>query len=111
MKKTWEVLKKWGLAIAAGLLFLLGAGWAWRRKQAKLGALKDELAVARALEERNVLKAKREEIAARRGEVAAEVVALDEMIAQSTREIVDAYEGGSEIPDEELEDAFASLGY
>lgn len=110
MTEVWGTIKKWGAAIAAGLLFLIGMGWLWRRKQRELGALKDELAVANATKEISRLTAVREETAKQVGEKDQAIEEIDAQLAANKRAIVEAHEGGEGLTDEEMLAAFARLG-
>ena len=115
MKKAWAFVKKWGGAIfgalAALLLALLGVGWLWRKKQAEVGALKDELAVAEATKEIATLRARREEVAARVGEKDVEIKAIDAELAENQRKIVEAHEGGEGLSADEIAAEFSRLGF
>lgn len=115
MSRTWAWLKKWGGvlfgALTATLLVVLGAGWLWRRKVAELGRVQDELAVARAQREIAHLRGMREEIAHRVEEKDEVIEAIDRKLAENRRAIIEAHGYGQGLTDEEVEDAFARLGY
>lgn len=114
MKKAWWWLKKWGATllgvIAAALVLVLGGGWLWRRRQAELGAVKDELAVEKAKREIARLRGLREEILRQVGENDAATVEIDEKLLENKRKIVEAHERGEGLEGEDLERAFAELG-
>ena len=111
LRDAWAWVKRWGAAIAGVLLVALGAGWLWRRQQAALGRAKDTAAVAEARREMDALRATRAEVARQVGEQDAAIAAIDSRIAESKRRIVDLHEGGGDIPDDQLDDVFARLGY
>lgn len=111
LRDAWAWVKRWGAAIAGVLLVVLGAGWLWRRQKAALGRAKDAAAIAEARREMDVLRATREEVARQVGEQDQAIAEIDARIAASKREIVDLHEGGEDIPDDQLDDVFARLGY
>lgn len=111
IKAAWAWLRKWGLAIAGILLLALGAGWLWRRKQRELGRVRDQLAVEESRREIAALQAQRDAVLARVDEHEPEVAAIDRQLADNRRRIVEAHEHGRGLSDEEVEDAFAKLGY
>ena len=112
---VWAWLKKWGGALFGALfavvVVVLGGGWIWRRQQKALGAAKDAQKVAEATRELAALRTAREGIAERLGEHSMEAAYVDERLRASKRSIVDLHENGELIPDEELENVFAELGY
>jgi hypothetical protein len=110
MKKAWEWLKKAGVWIAGLLALLVGVGWLWRRYESKLGALKDELAVKEATTAIEVLRAQRAEVVKQVGERDAAVVLLNGKIEVQKRKLVEAYEGGKELTDGEVDDELRRLG-
>lgn len=107
-------LKEWGSwlfgGIAAALLFVLGAGWLWRRKTRELGKVKDELAVAKATKNIERLRGLREEIKARVGEDDQAIAEIDEQLKDNARALVEAHEGAEGMSDEEVLDELARLG-
>lgn len=111
LEKIWSWLKKFGLAIAAVLLAIIGFGWLWRRQQSQLGALRDRLAVERAQHEIRELSVVRERILASADAKKEQIESIDADIARNRRAIVEAHENGKGLSDEEVEDAFARLGY
>lgn len=114
MKKAWTWIKKWGGVVfgslAAVLLLLLGGGWLWRRKQAELGAVKDELAVERAKRDIERLRATRKEVARQVGEKDEAIAEIDRQLAKNRRKLADAHEGGENLTDEQVEAALERLG-
>lgn len=111
MKKAWEWLKRWGAALFGGLLVLVGAGWLWNRKAKELGRVRDELAVASAKKEIARLQGRREEIARQSDAKAEDIMGVDREIAANKRKLVEAHENGHGLSEEEVERAFARLGY
>ncbi len=115
MSKAWAWLKRWGAWLAGGLVAvlgaLIGAGWLWRRHKAQLGAARDEAAIAEARREMDTLRARREILAERLGEQDESIAQLDTAITASKRRIVELHEGGADVANEDLDDAFRRLGY
>jgi HAMP domain-containing protein len=109
--KIWQTLKSWGLAIAGVLLVVLGAGWLWRRKQSELGRVRDELAAKEALTEVRRLEALREEVARQVGEKDVAIEAIDGLLAENQRKLVEAHDGGQGLSDDEVSRLFGRLGY
>jgi uncharacterized protein HemX len=103
-------LKKWGAAIAGVLLVILGAGWLWRRQQARIGKLKDRLAVEEATKKIGELRVLREEVKDRVGEKDEAIADLDRQLLDNQRRIIEAYEGGEGLSDEEMLEEFRRLG-
>jgi cation transport ATPase len=110
-QSAWAWLRRWSLALFAGALVLLGAGWLWRRKAVQLGRALDEAAVARARRDIARLQGLREEVAARVGEKDDAISVIDEKLAENRRVLVEAHEGGQGLTDGEVADAFRRLGY
>jgi hypothetical protein len=114
MAKVWEWLKKWGGilfgGIAAALLFVLGAGWLWRRREQMLGKVKDQLAVEKAKGEIARLQGMRDQIVDQVGATDESIVRIDEELLDNKRKLVEAHEHGEGLEGEELERAFAELG-
>ena len=110
MTKVGEWLKKWGAAIAGVLLLVLGAGWLWRRQQAALGRVTDQLTVERATKEISKLRAIRAEVSTRLDEKDEAIVHIDAQLPENKRQLVEAHELGQGLNDEEVEAAFARLG-
>lgn len=112
---TWEKVvawcKRWWGVLVAGVLLVLGAVGLYTRQRAQLGAALDEAAVADARRQMDALRAARVEVTSRADAKTEEIQALDAQIAESKRRIVDLHEHGTDVPDEQLDDAFASLGY
>jgi hypothetical protein len=112
--KAWQWLKKWGGlffgGIVAALLFVMGAGWLWRRREAMLGRVRDELAVEKAKSEIARLQGMRAEVVRQVGENDAATAEIDEQLLGNRRKIVEAHEHGEGLSSEELERAFAELG-
>lgn len=106
MTKVWAWLKRWGAAVAGGLLFLLGAGWLWRRKASELGRVKDELAVERAKSAIARLEGVREEVKRQVGEKDEAIEQIDRQLLENKRAIVEAHEHGEGLSDEEVLEAF-----
>jgi hypothetical protein len=111
VKKAWEWIKKWGAALAGVLLLFLGAGWLWRRQQAKIGKLKDRLAVEEATKKIEQLRAVRAELVERVGEKDEAIAEVDEQLYANKWKIIEAHEGGQGLTDDEMLEEFARLGY
>jgi len=77
----------------------------------RLGAARDAAAVAEALREMDALRARRDEISRQLGEKDDAIQAIDARILEQKRKIVHLHEGGEQISDEDLDKAFAELGY
>lgn len=107
----WPKVKKWGLALLSLIGVLLGAGWLWGKHKSKLGRLKDQVAVVEARKEMDKLRAVREEVASRVGEKDEIIDHIDRQLETNKRKIVEAYEHGEEMTDEEVRSAFSDLGY
>lgn len=105
-KKWW----KWILA-AAGVLFAILTAGIIVRQVRSLGKVKDQLAIAEATKEIEKLRAVRQEIAARVGEKDEAIEVVDEKLAANRRQIIEAHENGQGMSDEEVDAAFAALGY
>lgn len=110
MKKAWDWLKRAGAWVAGSLVLLLGALLFWRAYKSKLGRLQDQLAVAEATKELASLKARREEIVREVGERDAAVTLLNGKIENQKRRIVEAYENGRSLTDDEVDDELRRLG-
>lgn len=111
MKKLWAWIKKWWGAVVAALAAIFGGLLLWRRHKRKLGAVKDELAVAEATKEISRLKGVREEVARQvhRDDVA--IKAIDDEIKHQKRKVVEAHEVDEGMSDEEVAQAFDDAGY
>lgn len=111
MTKIWAWLKKFGGWITGVLALLVGAGWLWKRQKERLGKLRDELAVSEATKEIEILRNLREKIAESATDLDVDIAQVDQQLAQQKRKIVEAFEKGTGLSDEEVERAFADLGY
>lgn len=111
MKKIGAWFRRWGAWLSGALLFLLGAGWLWNSYRRRLGAAKDAAKVAEARRRLDELKATRETLSLVIGEKDARIEEIDTQLAESRRKVADLHEHGADIPDEDLEDLFARLGY
>lgn len=111
MTAVWAWLRKWGALVVGVLLLVLGGGWLWRRREAALGRVRDELAVERAKREIERLRGQREEVARQVGEKDEAIAAIDSRLAENARKIVEAHEGGAGLTDEQVAEAFTRLGY
>jgi hypothetical protein len=107
----WAAVKKWAGWLVGGLAVLLGAGWLWRRRERELGQLKDKAQAAEAKRAIAHLQGRREELARELGEQDEAVQALEEALRKNRRRLVEAHEGGEELSDDEVERAFARLGF
>jgi len=106
-KKWWG----WLVGIGGAILALLTLGFFAKQKLNELGKVKDQLAIEEGLREVYKLRAVRAEIVERVGEKDEAVKHIDAQLAENKRKIVAAHEGGEALDDEEVEDAFAQLGY
>lgn len=108
-------LKKWGGLVFGGLgallLALVGAGWLWRRKEAELAQVRDQLVVEEAQREIAVLQATRAGVAAQVGEQDAAVDELDVRLAVQRRRLVEAHDGMEGLSDDDVAAMFSRLGY
>lgn len=111
MKKVWSMLKRYGALALGVLLFLLGGGWLWYRRDRILGRLKDEVRVADARREIERLRGQREEIARQVGEADEAILEIDRKLARNRRAVVESFEDGEGLSDDEVDEAFARLGY
>lgn len=109
--KAWEHIKKTGVWIAGLLLLVLGAGWMWRRSKARLLDAKDKAAIADAQAGIERLAAVREEVANRRGEKDAAIVAIDHQIEEQKKIIKETLELGAGMTPEEIDEEFRHMGY
>jgi hypothetical protein len=109
--KIWQWLKRFGLAIAGVVLALAGVGWLWARHRESVGALQDELAVERAQNAIRELKAVRAHVLNSADVKKEQIESIDADIARNKRAIIEAHENGKGLSDDEVEDAFARLGY
>lgn len=106
---TW-LKKSWGwLAAFVGVVLSLALWWFFYRR--KLGAAQDALAVSEARSELAVLRARREEVAVQVDVKDEQIAAIDVLIAEEKRRIINLHAGGSHVSDAELDRAFADLGY
>jgi hypothetical protein len=109
--RAWAWLRRWWAGLVAGVVLLLAVAGVVRRRQLELGKARDEAAVAEARRRMDELRARRVEVHARVDEKSEEITTLDAQILESKRQIVALHEGGDKIPDKQLDDAFAQLGY
>lgn len=98
-------------AIVGVLLFVLGAGWIWRRQKKTLLRVKDQLAVSKATVELERLRAVREEVAREVGESDQAIVEIDAKIEENRRQLAEAHEKPEDMSDEELLEELRRLGY
>jgi hypothetical protein len=114
VKKAWAWTKTHVKAVLGAvvglLLFVLGAGWLWRRQKNRLGKVKDELAVAEAANEINRLRAVREEVVREVGEKDESIAALDLEIASNRQKIIEAHDVPENMSDEALLEELGRLG-
>jgi len=106
-----EWFKRWWAAFVIVVVTALALFGVWRRREWELGQAKDAAAVAEARRQMDALRAQRLEVTARVDAKSEEIVALDARITESKRRIIDLHEHGPTVPDAQLDDAFASLGY
>jgi predicted RNA polymerase sigma factor len=108
VKRVWDALKKWGAAILAALLFVVGAGWLWNRRKAR--RIADALAVEKATKEIERLRATRAQLVERLGEKDEAIEEIDAAIEDNKADIVAAYEDFEEMTTDEVADVFRRLG-
>lgn len=108
MSKAWSLVKRWGAAILAALLFVAGAGWVWNRRKAR--RIADELAVEKATREIARLRAVREQLVERLGEKDEAIAEIDASIIDNQADIIAAHENFEEMTDDEVADVFRRLG-
>lgn len=102
MKKALDWIKRWGAAIGGLAIVLIGAGWLWQRQRNALGKVKDRLAVAEATKEIAALRARRQAVADRLGEINPMVEELDAEIAAQRLLVLEAHEVDPGLSDEEV---------
>jgi hypothetical protein len=107
LKETWRWLAG---GFAAGLLVVLVALGVrrWRLGRVRVG---EEQALERAMRTLESHQRVRERLALEVDEKDAAVARVDDAIRHWKREIIDLHEGGDQVPDRDLERAFAELGY
>lgn len=103
-----EWLKKWGALILSAVLALVTLGYLRRRKQ--LGKLKDLMAVTQARKEMDELRAVRERLEQDDQDRRAAIAQVDKQLAENKQAIRDAFEGGDNATDEELDARLLRLG-
>ncbi|MDQ3170035.1 MAG: hypothetical protein M3Q55_07865 [Acidobacteriota bacterium] len=111
LSAAWAWLRKWGGALALGLLGILGAGWAIRARREQLGQVKDALAVERAQREIAELKGRRDQLLATVNTDHVLVATIDAQLDANKRKLVEAHEDHEDLSDAEVADAFQKLGY
>ncbi len=102
-------LKKWGAWLLAGIGVLLGAGWLWRLRDEQLGRLKDKAIVNEARVEIAKLQGMRDQLTERLEDNDQAIQDIDRSLAENKRKLIEAYEYGQELSDEEVEAAFIRL--
>ena len=105
--ELWEIFR-W---LGSILVVVLGAGWLYRKHRAKVGALRDGMALEKAKGELAALRVLRDERVKQAGERDDEVAALDRRIAEQKRKAVEAHEVSTGLSDDEIENAFRRLGF
>lgn len=108
--KAW-LQRFWGWLVAAAAAVAVVAGFGIARRRFHLGRARNEAAVSEALERVHALRTARAAIEGRLDTSASEVADLDAEITRTKREIVRLHDGGHAVAEEDLDDAFASLGY
>ena len=111
MKRAWSWLKKWGLALFAGLLTIVTFGAYARRRSLQLDAARDAAKVAEAKAKIEHLRGIREQLTERVEEKDEAIEAIDRELAAQKRKLVEAHEAGEGLTDQEVEEAFARLGF
>lgn len=108
MTKAWSLVKKWGAAVLAALLFVAGAGWLWNRRKAR--RIADQLAVEKATKEIERLRGVREQLVERLGERDEAIAEIDAAIEENRADIIAAHEDFEEMTEDEVADVFRRLG-
>lgn len=110
-EKVGAWLRRWWGALAGLLLALAGLVGVILVQRRQLANEADRARVAEGLSRVRELRARREEVAAQVGAVSADVARIDEQLRESKRRILDLHEGGPDVPDDQLDEEFARLGY
>lgn len=110
MLKVWQWLKKWWGLIAGAVGLTIGAFLVWGTYKRKVNTVRDALEVEKARTDIARLRGRREELMAQDQVDESEVLAIDVQLEENKQAIVEARRR-AEVPDHELEDEFARLGY
>lgn len=114
LRAVWGWLRKWWKvivpALGGALVVALGAALAVGAYRRKVAGLRDALEVERALREVEVLRARREELLAQDDRDEEKVREID-VALEENRLAIETARRRADVPDDELAEEFARLGY
>jgi len=108
--KAWRWLRRWWGVVAGVVGVAIGAAIAIGAYQRKVRSLRDAVEVERAQREIAELRGRRAELLAQDKHDEAEVQSIDVKLEENRQAITEARKR-ADVPDDELADEFARLGY